>query len=243
MGNNKIMRLQKYIAECGVASRRKAEEMIEAGYVKVNGHTAKIGDKVDPKKDLVTIKNKKIFREKNMRYIMLNKPRGYISTMSDEMDRRCVASLIADAKIRLFPVGRLDRESEGLMFFTNDGEFANKLSHPSSHVSKTYRVTTHKQITDEQINQISNGMMIDGSMTMPADVKIIIKEPERMVLEIILYEGRNRQIRKMFEQLQLDVARLKRVAIGSVKMGFLQPGKWRDLNEKEIYKLTKTYGK
>ena len=241
MGNNKIERLQKYIAECGITSRRKAEELIIAGHVKVNGHPAKIGDKVDPKKDLVTIKNKKILREKNFRYIMLNKPRGYISTLSDEMDRKCVAELIKETNMRLFPIGRLDRESEGLLFFTNDGEFSNRLSHPKHHVPKTYRVTTHKHITEEQMAQIQNGISIDGVMTLPAEIRIILKEPTRMVVEMILYEGKNRQIRKMFEALGLDVARLKRTAIGPVKLGFLKVGQWRDLDEKELFKLKKAY--
>ena len=146
-------RLQKYLAECGVASRRKSEELIEAGKVKVNGVKAQIGDKINPKKDTVTVSGKKVVRNKEHTYIMLNKPRGFITTMSDEMDRKCVAQLVKDVDARVYPVGRLDRESEGLLLMTNDGEFANHIMHPKKHVNKVYRVTVRPTITDEQINK------------------------------------------------------------------------------------------
>jgi len=236
MTDEKI-RLQKYLAECGIASRRKSEELIAEGKVKVNGVKAQIGDKINPKKDIVSVDGRKITKEKKMHYIMLYKPRGFITTMSDEMGRKCVAELIADIDARVYPIGRLDRESEGLLLFTNDGEFANAMTHPTKHVPKTYRVTIRPDITEDQITQMMTGMMIDGKKTMPADVRVITKEPNRVVIEIIICEGRNRQIRKMCEELGLDVARLKRTAIGTVKLGMLQQGKWRDLTDDEIKRL------
>ncbi len=233
----KDVRLQKMLADCGVASRRKAEEMISAGDVKVNGITAKIGDKVDPKKDKVSVRGNLLDTEVKSIYIMLHKPRGFITTMSDEMDRKCVAELIKDIPERIYPVGRLDRESEGLLLMTNDGDFANAMTHPSLHIPKTYRVTIRPSITEEQLTQISVGMMIDDRKTAPARVKVISQEPDRVVLEIVLYEGRNRQIRKMCEQLGLEVARLKRIAVGQLKLSMLQPGKWRMLTAEEVKKL------
>ncbi len=231
------MRLQKYLSECGVASRRKSEELIDRGAVRVNGAVAKVGDKVDPKRDTVTVNGKKLVKTKNFTYIMLHKPRGFITTMSDEMDRKCVAQLISDVGVRLYPVGRLDRDSEGLLLMTNDGEFANAMTHPTKHVPKTYRVTVRPGITEEQLTALSTGIVIDDRMTAPAQVRVISKEENRVVLEIILYEGRNRQIRKMCEELGLEVARLKRTAVGSVKLGMLQQGKWRNLSEEEVRKL------
>ena len=231
------MRLQKYLSECGVASRRKSEELIAEGRVKVNGVKASIGDKVSPKKDVVTISGKRIVNSSRPDYIALYKPRGYITTMSDEMDRKCVAELVNDVGERVYPVGRLDRESEGLLFLTNDGEFANAMTHPTHHVPKTYRVTVRPGISEEQITAMTTGLMIDGRKTAPADVRILKHEPDRVVLEIVLYEGRNREIRKMCEELRLEVARLKRTAIGGIKLGMLQPGKWRRLEGYEVEKL------
>ena len=233
----KDVRLQKLLADCGIASRRKAETMILAGQVKVNGEVAKIGDKVDPKKDKVSVNGKPLVTKVSNVYVMLHKPRGFITTMSDELDRRCVAQLVTDIPERIYPVGRLDRDSEGLLLLTNDGEFANSLTHPSMHVPKTYRVTVRPAITDEQLTQITMGMVIDGQKTAPATVRVISQEPGRVVLEIVLYEGRNRQIRKMCEALGLEVARLKRIAVGPVKMGMLQPGEYRRLTREEVKKL------
>lgn len=236
MAEDKV-RLQKFMSECGVASRRKSEELIESGKVRVNGAVASLGDKINPKKDTVTVNGKKIVKQKEHKYIMLHKPRGFITTMSDEMERKCVAQLISDVPQRVYPVGRLDRDSEGLLLFTNDGEFANALTHPKKHVSKTYRVTVRPGITDEQLSAITEGIIIDDRKTVPAEVRVVTKEENRVVLEIILYEGRNRQIRKMCEQLGLEVARLKRTAIGSVKLGMLKQGDWRELTEDEVRKL------
>ena len=234
---DQTVRLQKYLAECGVASRRKCEELIEMGKVRVNGKLASIGDKIDPKHDTVSVSGKKIIRQKTFTYIMLHKPRGFITTMNDEMDRKCVAQLIKDVPARVYPVGRLDRDSEGLLLFTNDGAFANAMTHPSKHVPKTYRVTVRPSITQEQLTALTEGIIIDDAKTAPAEVHVVTKEENRVVLEIILYEGRNRQIRKMCEEIGLEVARLRRTAVGSVKLGMLKQGDWRNLTEDEVRKL------
>ncbi len=232
-------RLQKFLSECSVASRRKAEELIRQGRVRVNGKVAKIGDKVDPKKDDVTVNGKKVTVVKQKYYIMLNKPRGYVTTMSDELGRKCVKELVEDVGAAVYPVGRLDRDSEGLLLLTNDGTFANAVMHPRKHVPKTYRVTVRSNINDAQIEKLENGIDIegDGRNTLPANVRIIEKSAERSVFEITIYEGRNRQIRKMCEQVSLDVIRLKRNAIGSVKLGMLKTGKWRELTDDEVHRL------
>ena len=199
-----------------------------------NGEIAQIGDKVDPRRDRVEVKGRPVrAREENV-YIMLHKPRGFITTMSDEMGRKCVAELVRDIPGRIYPVGRLDRDSEGLLLMTNDGNFANMMMHPSMHVPKVYRVTVRPGITEEQLTQMSVGMEIDGEKTMPANVRVLEQQQGRVVLEIVLQEGRNRQIRKMCEQLQLEVARLKRVAMGPVKLGMLQPGQYRELTREEV---------
>ncbi len=234
---NEPIRLQKYMAESGVASRRKSEELIAAGKVKVNGKVASIGDKVIPGKDKVLVCGKPIQQENDIYYIMLHKPRGFVTTMSDEQGRKCVAELVSDIPARVYPVGRLDKDSEGMLLLTNDGDFANDMMHPSKHVPKTYRVTVRPDITEDQLNQMMTGMMIDGQKTLPAEVHVVTREPNRVVLEIVICEGRNRQIRKMCENLHLEVARLKRVQIGPVKLGMLQQGKWRELTPQEVKSL------
>ncbi|MBQ7838316.1 MAG: rRNA pseudouridine synthase [Clostridia bacterium] len=241
MADNKI-RLQKFLSEAGVASRRKAEEMIRNGSVKVNGAVAQIGDSVDPKKDTVLVKGKKVMTQRTMRYILLNKPRGYVTTTDDDLGRKCVLELVKDVKERIYPVGRLDRVSEGALILTNDGAFANAMMHPSKHVPKTYRVTVRPGITPEQVDILSTGVELDGRLTAPCDVYVISKEEGRAVLEIVLYEGRNRQIRRMCESLNLEVARLRRTAVGPIKLGMLQTGEWRDLTPQEVETLFKAAG-
>lgn len=238
MKDNKI-RLQKFLSESGVASRRKAEELIEQGKVKVNGKIAMIGDKIDPVRDKVAIQGKTVVATKEKVYIMLHKPRGFITTLSDEKERKCVAQLVKDVPAKVFPVGRLDRNSEGLLFMTNDGEFANRLTHPSSHVNKTYRVTVGGKVTQEQVDRLCTGIDIedDGRLTLPCDVFVIERKEDRTVLNFIIHEGRNRQIRKMCEKVGLEVLRLKRTEIAGVKLGMLGQGKWRELNEKELKRL------
>lgn len=237
MKDNKI-RLQKHLSVCGVASRRKAEELILSGKVKVNGHIASIGDKVDPKRDKVTVRGKAVVAVNEKVYIMLHKPRGFVTTLKDERDRKCVSDLVKDVGVKVFPVGRLDRNSEGLLIMTNDGEFANKLTHPSSHVNKTYRVTVSGQVEEENLIEMREGIVLDGRKTMPCDVFIAERKADRTVLIFIIQEGRNRQIRRMCEAVGLKVLRLKRTEIAGVKLGMLPQGKWRPLNEKEMRHLT-----
>ena len=237
------VRLQKLIAESGLCSRRKAEELIKQGRVRVNGRTAHIGDGATPN-DVIMVDSERLRIEKKREkyYIMLNKPRGYVTTMSDELDRRCVTELLADFPERVYPVGRLDRNSEGLLLFTNDGRFANDIMHPSRHISKTYRVTVRPPVNDGQLVQLSEGVVIDGRKTMPATVTVVTQEAERVVLQIIIREGRNRQIRKMCEAVGLEVARLKRTAIGPVKLGMLKPGTYRELTSEELRALRNAVG-
>ncbi|MEG2039077.1 MAG: pseudouridine synthase [Oscillospiraceae bacterium] len=229
-------RLQKVLSENGINSRRKADEMIAKGRVKVNGHTAVLGQKVNPAKDLIAVDGQNIQIRKKIPqyYILLNKPRGYITTQSDEMGRKCVADLMKNTPEKVYPIGRLDKNSEGALLFTNDGDFANLIMHPSHHVSKTYRVTVRPDITDEQLIKLSTGVEIDEKMTGEALVKVLEKENGRVVLQMTIYEGRNRQIRKMCEAVGLEVARLKRITIGPIKLGMLPPGEWRELAPGEI---------
>ena len=232
------IRLQKYLSQCSVASRRKAEELIEQGKVKVNGRKAMLGDIVDPVHDKVLVSGKPVINtNKNFMYVMLHKPRGFVTTLSDEQGRRCVADLVGDAGVRLFPVGRLDRNSEGLLFMTNDGEFANMLTHPSRHVSKVYRVTVKGKPTDEQIFRMSEGMKLEEFTTQPCDISVLEPHENRTVLRFVLYEGKNREIRKLCEAVGLTVMRLKRVEMAGVKLGMLPQGRWRELNEKEVKRL------
>lgn len=243
MANNEV-RLQKFMAEQGIASRRKSEDLIRAGKVKVNGHIAVIGQKINPKKDLVTVGKQKIVppKTRNMVYIMLNKPRGYVTTVSDEYDRKTVMDLISDIKERIYPVGRLDKDSEGLLIMTNDGSFTNCLTHPSHGLAKVYRVTVRPAVDDEILYNLRNGIVIDGRKTAPADVTALTEEENRVVLEFVLHEGRNREIRKMCESQGLEVARLKRTAVGSLKLGVLPQGKYRELTEQEVKKLLRSAG-
>lgn len=238
------IRIQKMIADSGYCSRRKAEEMITQGRVKLNGHPVKLGDKCGFK-DLITIDGERIMlpRRKNFIYIMLNKPRGYVTTVSDELDRRCVMDLLEGIEERVYPVGRLDRNSEGLLLFTNDGEFANNIMHPSRHISKTYRVTVRPDINDSQLIALTEGVVIDGKKTLPATVVVKEKENGRVVLLITIKEGRNRQIRKMCEAVGLEVARLRRISIGPLKLGMLKPGTYRELTAEELRAIRNAIGK
>lgn len=239
------VRLQKIIADSGICSRRKAEELIAQGRVKINGRPCKVGDKADPIKDIVSIDGERVVfeRKKTYRYIMLNKPRGYVTTMSDELDRKCVTELLDGVDARVYPIGRLDKNSEGLLLFTNDGNFANEIMHPSKHVTKTYRVTVRPDVDDEVLVKLSEGVVIDGRKTLPCTVLVLDKQPGRTVLQMTISEGRNRQIRKICEAVGLEVARLKRTAVGPIKLGMLKPGTWRDLKPEELRALRNVISK
>ena len=244
MANNNEVRLQKFMAEQGVASRRKSEDLIRAGKVKVNGHVAEIGMKINPRKDLVTVGKQKLTNVKNrkMVYVMLNKPRGYVTTVSDELGRKTVMDLLPDFGCRIYPVGRLDKDSEGLLLLTNDGSFTNCMTHPSHEYAKVYRVTVRPAVNDDILFNLRNGIEIDGRKTAPCEVTVLTEEENRVVLEFILHEGRNRQIRKMCESQGLEVARLKIISIGPVKLGMLKQGDYRELSEQDVKKLLRSAG-
>lgn len=237
-------RIQKIIADAGYCSRRKAEELISQGRVKLNGRPIKLGDKASPK-DIISIDDQRLYipKKKNKLYIMLNKPRGYVTTVSDELGRKSVMELLDGIEERVYPVGRLDKNTEGLLLFTNDGKFSNDIMHPSKHISKTYRVTVRPDISEEQLVQLSTGIELDGKKTLPATVTVVTKEENRVVLLMTIKEGRNRQIRRMCEAVGLEVARLRRISIGPLKLGMLKPGAWRELKPDELRAIRNAIGK
>ncbi|MGN0688626.1 MAG: pseudouridine synthase [Oscillospiraceae bacterium] len=239
------IRIQKIIADSGYCSRRKAEEFISDGMVTVNGRPCSLGDKADPRSDLIKVGADIIPAERaEKRYIILNKPRGYVTSMADEKGRRIAAELLTDVKERVYPVGRLDRNSEGMLIFTNDGEFANDIMHPSRHIAKTYRVTIDGRVNEDQLSMLMSGVEIeDGVTTLPCVVEVLTEEPTRTVLRFVIKEGKNRQIRRMCEAVGLQVGRLRRTAIGGVKLGMLGPGEYRDLTKEELRKLRTAVGK
>ncbi len=232
-----VMRLQKLLSERGISSRRGAEELIREGKVKVNGHTAQLGEKVDDHQDIVTVRGKKLGKAPMPVYLMLNKPRGYVTTLQDEQGRKCVADLVHDAGTRVYPVGRLDRESEGLLLMTNDGDFANAITHPSQHVPKVYRVSLRGAVSEDSLRALNQGLEIEGRHTAPARVTVMQTVPERTVVEVVLTDGRNREIRRMCEAAELEVLRLRRIAIGPVRLGGLKTGDWRHLTADEVRRL------
>ncbi len=236
-------RVQKLIAQAGIASRRKAEELIRQGRVTVNGRPIKLGDSARPNKDVIAVDGQRIASSSGKIYLALHKPRGFVTTMEDERGRKCVAQLVEDVPGRVYPVGRLDKDSEGLLIMTNDGNLANAVSHPKTHVAKTYRVTLRPGITEEQLIKLSTGIMLDGRMTAPAKARVLEQQPGRAVVEIVLYEGRNREIRRMCEYMGLEVARLKRTAIGPVRLSMLPQGRHRELSREEIAGLLAESGK
>jgi len=231
---NQEVRLQKLLSDAGVASRRKAEEMIRQGRIKVNGRPASIGMKVVPGRQLVTIDGEKLIQNKKQKiYLALHKPRGYVTTMKDEHGRKTVVDLVEDVEERVYPVGRLDLNSEGLVIMTNDGDFANMITHPRHEIPKIYRATLGSIATDSQLAALSEGIVIDGKKTKPALIHVVSKEADRMVVRVTIEEGRNRQVRKMFDALGIEVKRLRRTQIGPVRLGMLQPGQYRHLTKSE----------
>ncbi len=239
-------RIQKVLSDQGVCSRRAAEQLIAAGRVKVNGRPVTLGDKMDPDIDKLAVdgKNIPVRRKRKYVYIMLHKPRGYLTTASDERGRKTVMDLVQGVRQRVYPVGRLDKDSEGLLLMTDDGAFANLLTHPKNGVGKLYRVTVHPRATEDQLARLAGGVVLDdGTKTAPAVIHVVAEEsataekPGRSVLEMTLYEGRNRQIRRMCAAVGLEVARLKRSAEGPVKLGMLAPGQWRELKKSEVNAL------
>ena len=235
------MRLQKYLAQCGVASRRHAEEMIAAGRVTVNGKTVtEMGIQVEMT-DLVRVDGKKCEPEQNHVYIMYHKPAGEMTTASDPEGRRTVLQHFEHFSVRLFPVGRLDYDSEGLLLLTNDGTMADRLLHPSNEVDKTYLARVEGHITPETVRTLQNGVVLDERRTSPARVRVTKTEADYTYVTVTIHEGRNRQVRRMFEAVGSKVLALKRIGFGPLELDDLPRGRWRYLTEAEIRSLKKLY--
>jgi len=233
-------RLQKYLARCGVASRRASEQIITSGRVRVNGQKAvELGTSVDPARDRVDVDGRPVRPPATLSYVALNKPIGVVSTASDPKGRRTVLDLVpGDA--RLFPVGRLDYDSEGLILLTDDGDLAMRLTHPRHSVEKEYRALLRGEVTDAVLQHLSAGIVLDGTRTAPATFERLETHPDGDWVRVVLHEGRNRQVRRMVEALDLDVVRLVRVRVGSLQLGSLVPGGWRRLSAAEVAALRGT---
>ena len=229
------IKVQKYFSDCGVMSRRAAEEAIKKGLVRVNGEVVSEGERIIPGVDLVEYNGVPVIPSADKKtYVLLNKPRGFVTTLSDEKGRRTVAELVASVGTRIYPVGRLDMDSDGLLLFTDDGELTNKLTHPRHEIPKIYHVTVSGKVSREKIEALSSPMIIDGYKILPVKTRVIDEGVSSSTLEMTLYEGRNRQIRKMCQQQNLKITRLCRVAIGNIRLGSLAVGKWRYLTPAEV---------
>ena len=233
-----IERLQKIIASRGMASRRKAEEWIREGLVTVNGIPVELGASADPDKDDIRVDGKPLPSASEYQYIMLNKPRGYVTTLSDEKGRQNAAQLVESCGTRVYPIGRLDMDSEGLLLFTNDGDFANMLMHPKHEVEKTYEVwvSGYYEGVDKKLQQ---PITLDGYTIRPPKVRLLASEGQKAKLQVVIHEGRNRQIRRMCAAVNLDVHRLRRISEGPVQLGSLKLGSWRHLTPEEVAALRK----
>ena len=228
------VRLQKFLSDCGIASRRKAELLISDGHITVNGQTVtEMGVKIDTFKDKVCFDGNDVAPFKEKVYLALNKPRGVISAVSDPLGRRVVTDFV-DAQYKLFPIGRLDYNTSGLILLTNDGEFANKIMHPRNNIEKTYIVKASGKVTPENLEKLRRGVKIEGGRTCPATAEIMEKRENSTVVAITIHEGRNRQVRKMFETIGAKVMKLERISIGEVSLGDLPPGQIRRLTKEEI---------
>ena len=229
-------RLQKILSSRGIASRRRAEEMIAQGLVTVNGIPAVVGDAADPEVDTILVEGKPLPEENNHVYILLHKPRGYVTTLSDEKGRPNAAQLVADCGVRVYPVGRLDMDSEGLLLFTNDGDFANLLMHPKHEVRKTYTVWVTGYAPGAEI-RLAKPITLDGYTIRPPQVKLMKAEGDKARLQVTIHEGRNRQVRRMCQAAGMYVTRLCRIQEGSLRLGDLPKGKWRYLTRAEVAAL------
>lgn len=227
-----MSRLNKYLADCGVGSRRECDKLIADGCVKINGKIASLGANVE-ENDSVSVNGRRVAPKTKNYYIMLHKPKGCVTTVKDDLGRKTVMDFV-DIKARLFPVGRLDYDTEGLLILTNDGDVANKLTHPKNNVEKVYVASLSGSLTEAERQTLERGVEIDGRKTMPARVKILAKDEHHTRVEVTITEGRNRQVKKMFESVGKEVEFLKRVAEGELRLGGLQRGKYRFLNDREI---------
>ena len=235
-----MLRLQKFLADCGVASRRGAEALIKEGRVRVNGEVIReMGVKVDEENDIIEFDGERLKPQNKMIYIMLNKPEGFVTTVSDDKGRDTVMSLVSEIPARIYPVGRLDYDTEGLLLLTNDGELTYKITHPKNNIEKTYVAEVTGNIGMDTILSLRNGVYLDGVRTSPAKVEVVGATRLGTKLEITIHEGRNRQVRRMFEAFGCIVKKLKRTEEAGLKLGHLPLGKWRRLSESEINMLKK----
>lgn len=232
------MRLQKFIAECGIASRRNAEKIIEDGRVRVNGEIVDfMGCVIDPDCDVVEVDGRVIKTEGKKYYIMLHKPKNYVTTVSDDLGRPTVMELVRDINARIYPVGRLDFDTTGLLIMTNDGDFANILTHPKHDVNKTYIARIDRPLSEDELEKLQKGIDLDGVKTAPAKAENIKRPQKGYEVKITIHEGRNRQVRRMLDAVGVNVMSLKRISVGSLTLGNLPEGKWRRLSDAEINKL------
>lgn len=231
------MRINKYLAECGVASRRACDKIVQDGRVTINGKTAVNGQDVSDG-DKVLLDGNEIVRKVTHSYYIMNKPKGYVCTVSDDKDRKTVMQLLPENAGRVYPVGRLDYDTEGLLLFTDDGELAFRLTHPRNEIPKTYLVKIEGSVTDAQLNKLRAGVELDGRLTNKSKIKVIETSREYTKLHVTINEGRNRQVRRMFESVGKEIAFLKRIKIGEMGLGSLERGKVRKLTAEEIFYLT-----
>ena len=231
------VKLQKYVAECGLMSRRAAEKEIEAGNFAVNGITASLGMRIDPENDAVTYKGKSLTPPSQRKvYIMLNKPKGVVTTMNDEKGRKSVADIV-DIGIRVYPVGRLDLNSEGLLLMTNDGELANAIAHPSGEIKKVYAVTLKGKVENEELDRLRAVKMLDGEKITPVGVELVSRNEQSSVVKFTLSEGKNREIRRICETVGVYITKLKRISLGPLRIGDMKPGEYRELTSSELKAL------
>lgn len=230
-------RLQKILAQMGVASRRKAEDLIVEGRVTVNGKVAAVGMKADPASDHIKVDGKLLIKPEPKIYLMLNKPSGVVTSLSDPEGRPTVKNFLKGMRYRVFPVGRLDYDSEGLLFITNDGDFAYRILHPSKKIPKTYVIKVKGIIDEDAIEKLRQGVRLEDGLTAPAKAKRIRKSENNSWVEITIYEGRKRQVRRMLEKVGYSVIKLRRIAIGGLKLGDLKPGEIRRMTFEEVKKV------
>jgi pseudouridine synthase len=240
MAMNDHIRLQKYLAQCGIASRRKAETLIADGRIVVDGQVVvDMGTKIDPLRQHVLFDGKPVQKEDAKVYILLNKPKGYVTTLSDPQGRPIVTSLIKNISARLFPVGRLDLDTEGALILTNDGEFAQRILHPRFEVTKTYEALVAGFPSDKELQALEKGILLDGKMTAPASLQRVKRTSRSTLIKTIIHEGRKRQVKNMFRAIDHPVLHLKRIAYGNLQLGNLAMGSYRELTPKDLKKIFK----
>ena len=232
------MRINKYLAECGVASRRACDKLVAEGQVTVNGHTAAIGEDIDEQRDTIAVRGVPVERSIRHQYYLMNKPKGYICSVHDDRGRKTVLDLMPDRGGRIYPVGRLDYDTEGMLILTDDGDLGFRLTHPKNEIPKTYLVKIEGGITDAELNRLRAGVELDGKRTNKSKIKVVETDKKFTKLHVTINEGRNRQVRRMFESVGKEITFLKRIKIGDMGLGSLERGKVRKLTAEEILYLT-----